>query len=74
MQPEIEIIRVQKERFIKGHKEGFTNTRFVSIVEEQVDIDLTRGKSYKSHGRGKHRTLVKGAFTLHVFREGGWRY
>ena len=74
MLQEVEIITEQKEKFTKGHREGFTNSKFDLVVQEQVDIDLTRGRSYKSHGRGKHRTLVKGVYALHTLREGGWRY
>jgi len=71
---EVEANCVVREKFIKGHEKGFINNRFELVVGENIDIFLTRGRSYKSHGRGKHRTLVKGAFALHNLRNGGWRY
>lgn len=64
----------KRERFIKGHKQGFNNSKFIDIVDEEIDISLSRGKAYNSHGRGKHRSLVKGAYALSTYRKGGWRY
>jgi len=62
-----------EEHFIKGHKEGFSNTKFSLIVDEEADIALTRGNAHGHRSRGKHRSLVRGAFALYVLRKGGWR-
>ena len=71
---EVEAQCLVRKNFKKGHRGGLMNNRFESIVGEEVDISFMRGRSYKSHGRGKHRTLVRGAYALHNLRNGGWRY
>jgi len=74
MLQETEYQCLEREKFKKGHGKGINNSRFSLLVDEEIDIFFMRGRSYKSHGRGKHRTLVKGAFALHNLRNGGWRY
>jgi len=62
-----------EKRFSEG-KQRFSNYKFAEVVEEEVDIHLMRGRSWNSHGRGKHRSLVKGAYTLNNYRNGSWSY
>jgi hypothetical protein len=66
-------IEIGKPHFQKGHKEGFSNTKLTLLAGEEIDISLTRGNSHGHKSRGKHRSLVRGAYALYVFRKGGWR-
>ena len=66
-------IEQHNSHFKKGRKNGFTNSKFSFIVDEEVDIYLPKGNGKSHPARGKHRSLVRGAFTLHTFRKGGWR-